>query len=230
MPLAALFGHLRGLKRTLGAEADGLTEEIYKERYLALDDRGCITKLFKENGKMLSEANLLELTEAKTKIFQELVSTEGILPFPAVPEFVMALSQRYPLAIASGARRHELEVLLEGAGIRRYFETVVSSDDVQNGKPDPESYVTALSRLNDSGKRSLPIKADECVVIEDSKEGIMSAHAAGMKCVAVATSFPAFELSVADLVVPAIAALKISQIEDLFYSPAPLPIPTQQNN
>lgn len=222
--------HFAALKKTLGAEASSLSEEVYKERYLALDDKGCITKFFKENGKLLSEKDLLDLTEAKTKIFQELVSTEGILPFPSVPEFVMAVAQRYPLAIASGTRRHELETLLEAAGIRRYFETIISSDDVEKGKPNPESYLKALDGLNASGKRTLPIRPEECAVIEDSREGIASAHSAGMKCVAVATSFPAFELSIADLVVPAVAALKISQIEDLFYSPTPLPIPTQQNN
>jgi len=143
---------------------------------------------------------------------------------------VMAVAQRYPLAVASGARKHELETLLEAAGIRRYFETVISSDDVENGKPHPESYLKALSELNASGKRHHPIKPEECVVIEDSKEGIASAHSAGMKCVAVATSFPTFELRVADLVVPAIAALKISQLEDLFYAPTPLPSPAPQNN
>src|SRR5262249_1267271 len=124
----------------------------------------------------------------------------------------------------------ELETLLEAAGIRRYFEIVVSADDVEKGKPNPESFLKAMDGLNQSNRRSHPIKPEECVVIEDSREGIASAHSAGMKCVAVATSFPAFELSIADLVVPSIAALKMSQIEDLFYSPTPLPIPSPQSN
>lgn len=222
--------HFAALKKTLGADDSVLTEEIYKERYLALDDKGCITKFFKESGKLLSIDELNTLIEKKTQIFQDLVATEGILPFPSVPEFVMAVAQRYPLAVASGARKHELEMLLEAAGIRRYFENVISADDVEKGKPNPESYLKALENLNTSGKRTTPIRPDEVVVIEDSREGIASAHSAGMKCVAVSTSFPAFELSIADLVVPSIAALKISQIEDLFYSPAPLPIPSQHNN
>jgi beta-phosphoglucomutase-like phosphatase (HAD superfamily) len=142
----------------------------------------------------------------------------------------MALSQKYPLAIASGARRHELEILLEAAGIRPYFEFIVSSDDVEKGKPDPESYLKALEGLNASGKRHSFIKADESLVIEDSKEGILSAHSAGMKCVAVCTSYPSFELSMADLVVPSLASLKISQLEDLFHQAIPQPIPSHQNN
>lgn len=192
--------------------------------------RAPITKFYQERGRTLTPEELTQLIEKKTVIFQELVQSEGVLPFPAVPEFIMALAQRYPLAIASGARRHELETLLEAAGIRRYFEIIVSADDVEKGKPNPESYLKALEGLNTSGKRTSPIKPDEVVVIEDSREGIASAHSAGMKCIAVSTSYPVFELSIADLVVPNLASLKISQVEDLFYTPTPLPIPSSQNN
>lgn len=222
--------HFSAFKKTLESDGQVLTEEMYKERYLANDDRGAFTKFYQDHGNPLDLQKLKQLIDRKTSVFQELVQTEGILPFPAVPEFVMAVSQRYPLAIASGARRHELELVLEAAGIRSYFETIVSADDVQKGKPDPESYLTALSNLNSSGKRTTPIRPDECVVIEDSREGIASAHTAGMKCIAVATSYPTFELSVADLVVPALASLRMSQIEDLFHPPAAMPAPLPQSN
>ena len=131
----------------------------------------------------------------------------------------------------SGARRHELDLILESAGIRTYFEYVVSSDDVKKGKPDPESYLKAVEGLNARGKRSTPIRPEECAVIEDSREGIASAHAAGMKCIAVATSYPTFELSVADLVGPSLGALRLSQVEDLFRPPPVLqPIQSPQSN
>lgn len=223
--------HYIAFKKTLGTDGAILTEELYKERYLANDDRGAFTKFYQDQGKPLPPEELKRLIDQKSVVFQELVSTEGILPFPAVPELVMALSQRYPLAIASGARKHELEILLETAGIRPYFEAIISADDVEKGKPDPESYLKAVEALNASGKRSgPPIRPEECVVIEDSKEGVISAHGAGMKCVAVATSYPIFELSMADVVVPNLAALRISQIEDLFHpGPAPLPVSPQPN-
>ena len=173
---------------------------------------------------------LKKLMEAKTQAFQAIIQNEGLMAYPAVPELVMAVSQRYPLAVASGARRHELETVLESAGVRSFFEVVVSADDVQYGKPHPESYLKAVEGLNATGKRTTPIRPEECVVIEDSKDGIASAHAAGMKCVAVATSFPMFELAHADLVVPALASLRVSQIEDLFHSPVPMPAPAPESN
>ena len=222
--------HFLAFKKIVEARGFKLSEDVYKERYLAMDDRGAFTKIFKDNNQMLSHEDLKKLMDEKTVVFQELVQTEGILPFPAVPEFVMAAAQRYPLAIASGARRHEIELLLEAAGLRSYFEVIISSDDVEKGKPNPESYLKAVEGLNETGKRTTPIKPEECVVIEDSKDGIFSAHSAGMKCVAVATSYPPFELATADLVLPNLASLRMSQIEDLFHPRTPMPAPAPQSN
>ncbi len=222
--------HFTALKKVLGERSQALTEELYKERYLTLDDRGCFSLFYKDHNLPLSHDELARLLEEKTQVFQDLIATEGVLPFPAVPEFVMALSQRYPLAVASGARKHELEMLLEAAGIRPYFEHVISADDVTKGKPDPESYLKAIEAMNASGKRPTPIRPAECVVIEDSREAIAPIHNAGMKCIAVATSYPTFVLSGADLVVPSVSALRISQVEDLFHAPIPMPAPSPQAN
>ena len=84
----------------------------------------------------------------------------------------------------------------------------------------------ALEIINQSGKRS-PISPQECVVIEDARHGVAAAHLAGMKCVAISTSHPAFELSAADLVVPEISSLKLSQLEDLFLAGGPPGIATK---
>jgi len=222
--------HMASFKKALGKEGETLTEEVYKEKYLALDDRGAFTTYFKETKQSLEIKKLDKLIDKKTKIYQDMVKSEGILPYPAVPEFVMAMSQRYPLAVASGSRKHELELVLEAAGIRTFFEVIISADDVKNGKPHPESFLSAVEALNASGKRPTAIQPNECLVIEDSREGIRSAHAAGMKCIAVANSYPSFELSGADLVVPSLSALKVSQVEDLFHGPTPKPITSPQNN
>lgn len=222
--------HFSAFKKTLEAHGGNLSEDVYKERYLALDDKGVFTRFYRDQGRELPTEDLKKLIDEKGAAFHRLLQSEGVMAYPAVPEFVMAASQRYPLAISSGARRHELEVILEAAGIRPYFEIIISADDVEKGKPNPESYLKALEGLNASGKRTSSIRPEECAVIEDSREGILSAHSAGMKCVAVATSYPAFELSHADLVLPALAALKISQVEDLFQPPQMLAVPAPQNN
>lgn len=222
--------HFSAFKKVLGNDGESFTEEIYKDQFLAMDDRGAFRLFYEQLGKPLSDEDLQRLMEKKTETYQSLIQSEGLLAYPAVPEFVMAVSQRYPLAVASGARRHEVEMVLESAGIRPYFEAVITSDDVQHGKPHPESYLKAVEALNATGKRTSAIRPEECLVIEDSKHGILAAHSAGMKCVAVATSYPAFELKNADLVVPSISALRVSQLEDLFQTPKPLPVAAPQNN
>jgi beta-phosphoglucomutase len=216
--------HFQSFNKVLAAYGAPLSEEDYKSEYLSLDDKGAFSLYFKKLGSDLDPERLNELMAKKTSIFQELIVSEGLLPYPAVPEFVMAVSQRYPSAVASGARKHELDMILESAGIRPYFEAVISADDVMRGKPDPESFLKALDAMNRVGNRPMPIRPEECLVIEDSISGIASAHNAGMKCIAVATSYPAFELKGADLIVPSMSALHVSKLEDLFSSPPP-PLP-----
>jgi sugar-phosphatase len=109
--------------------------------------------------------------------------------------------------------------MLEAAGIRQYFDAIVAAEDVKNGKPAPDAYLKALSEINKKrpGKN---IQPGECLVVEDSKHGVLSARAAGMKCVAVTTSYPAAELASADRVVDVLTALRIKDLEGLFALPA----------
>lgn len=221
--------HMASFQKALGDLGKGLSEDIYKDRYLSLDDRGAFRNFYQDQKLPLDDAMLKSLIGRKSEMFDQLVESEGVLPFPAVPEFVMALTQRYPLAVATGSLKKEAELLLESSGIRPHFEVIVSADDVAHGKPNPESYLKAVEDLNLNKDRTRPIRPEECVVIEDSKHVIAQIHSIGMKCIAVSTSYPAFELSGADLVVPAIAALRVSQVEDLFLPPQPMPVPSQQN-
>ncbi len=87
----------------------------------------------------------------------DLVRTEGVLPYPSVPEFIREAGARYPLAVATGSRRHEADMLLEAAGLRPFFEVLITSDDVKKGKPDPETYLKAIEMMNATGKRPFTI-------------------------------------------------------------------------
>jgi beta-phosphoglucomutase-like phosphatase (HAD superfamily) len=86
------------------------------------------------------------------------------------------------LAIASGALRHEIEYILETAGLRKAFLHITSAEDVRRGKPDPEPFLLALAALQ---KREPDLTAASCLVIEDSLPGVHGAKAAGMKVLAV---------------------------------------------
>ena len=79
---------------------------------------------------------------------------------------------------------------------------MICADDITRGKPDPEGYLTAAARLGYS--------AADCIVIEDAPAGIESALAAGMRAIAIATTYPADGLRAADAVVARLADLEVT--------------------
>ena len=209
--------HFSLFQKVLADVGISLSQADYVEKYLAMDDRGCFDAVFKANGKTLAEDERARLIAKKTALYQK-TAAQNLVILPGVVEFVMAVSQKYPLAMASGALREEVLLMIEAAGIRHYFDAVVAAEDVKNGKPAPDAYLKALEELNKKhpGKN---IKPSECLVVEDSKHGLMSAHAAGMKVVAVTTTYPASELTAADKVAPVLTALRLKDLEALFHAP-----------
>jgi beta-phosphoglucomutase len=126
---------------------------------------------------------------------------------------VPTLAKKLPLAIASGALRHEIEIILSSIGLLANFRAIVSAEDVTRGKPEPEIFLKALARLNASLASDHPISPAECLVIEDSKEGIRGARHAGMKCLAVTNSHPAELLNEADSIVDSLNGIGQPQLE-----------------
>ena len=117
--------------------------------------------------------------------------------FPDAAACIEALAAHFPLGIASGALRHEIQMILARAGLGHHFRFIVASGDTPNSKPWPDPYVRA-ARLHG-------VDASECVAIEDSRWGIESAKAAGLKCVGITTSYPAAQLQAADRVIGSLA-------------------------
>ena len=108
-----------------------------------------------------------------------------------VREAVRFAAEHVPLAICSGAARAEIEPVVEAAGIAGCFRTIVSSDDVARGKPDPEGYRKALELLDTEAARA--------AVVEDTEAGIASARAAGIgRVLAMRTTLEPHRLAGAD--------------------------------
>jgi beta-phosphoglucomutase len=97
----------------------------------------------KPTGKPLNESERTGgLIAKKTALYQK-TAAQNLVILPGVVEFVMAVSQKFPLAMASGALRDEVLLMIEAAGIRQYFDAVVAAEDVKNGKPAPDAYLKA---------------------------------------------------------------------------------------
>jgi HAD superfamily hydrolase (TIGR01509 family) len=205
--------HLAAFQKTLAEENIALTEEDYFRHYLALDDRGAFTKAFAENDKLLTREKLAELITRKASYIEPVMRARLRL-FPGVAEFIRAAAAHYPLAVASGALRHEIEIVLKCGGIRDCFPIIVSAEDVERGKPDPESFLKALALINERNAES--IRPRDCLVIEDSIHGIHAARRAGMKCLAVTNSYPEDKLSEADRVTTSFAGFTLEQADAIW--------------
>jgi HAD superfamily hydrolase (TIGR01509 family) len=105
------------------------------------------------------------------------VYREKLPLLPGAVEAVSSLAAEWPLGLASSSNRHVIDLVLELAKIADDFQVTVSSEEVGAGKPAPDVYLETARRL---GK-----EAPACVAIEDSTNGIRSAHAAGMAVVAM---------------------------------------------
>jgi beta-phosphoglucomutase len=116
-----------------------------------------------------------------------------------VREAVRYVAERVPVAIVSGAARAEIESVVQAAGLSDAVSVVVSSDEVEHGKPDPEGYARALELLD--GEISPP----DVVVFEDTEAGVVSAKAAGMRCVAVLGTLAPERLAAAEEIVEGIS-------------------------
>ena len=150
----------------------------------------------------------LDLEAAKHRtyeIYLSLVPTR-LQAFPGVPELAEALrGAGLKLAVASSADRIKIEANLDKIGLpAARWDALVSADDVVHRKPAPDIFLAAA--------RHLGVAAAECVVIEDAVNGVMAAKAAGMRCVAVAQTFPADRLAQADVVRPTIAAVTLEDL------------------
>jgi len=121
---------------------------------------------------------------------------------------VRRLAGSFRLAVASSANRALIDAVLAQAGLTRYFDATVSSEEVARGKPSPDVFLEAAHRLGAS--------SDQCAVIEDSANGIRAAHAAGMRVIAIPNRrYPpaADALALADVTLESIAALTPDVVE-----------------
>ncbi len=208
--------HLKAFQLTLREEGINLSDKDYYEKYLALDDKTCLAMVLRDRGMNYDKAFIDALMLRKSRYYDKFIR-ENLVIFPGVVDFIKNASGKYALAIGSGALRNEIEFILEYAGIRKQFDIIVSADDVENCKPNPEVFMKALERINkhDSTK-SRVICPYECLVIEDSVAGIKAAHDAGMKCLAVTNSYTSEKLSEADIIVRSLEEVKIGDIKKLF--------------
>jgi beta-phosphoglucomutase len=204
--------HFRAFNAVLNRHGVELTTQEYYKSYLGFSDVDCFKFLIDQGRLRIGQSQIAAMAKQKTAIFESLAKTEGKL-IEGVRDFLVMLSaNNIPMCICSGALLPEIEITLEDAGLRDYFEIIVSAEQVKKGKPHPEGFLLTLKKL-DANRRE-PIEPQQCVVIEDSNWGLQAARAAGMHTVAVTNSYDAAQLA-ADKIVANLAELTLEHLQQL---------------
>jgi beta-phosphoglucomutase family hydrolase len=144
--------------RYMGIATDVMWEQIIRERKLTLD---------------VAETTL-QTIQQEIPYFQSL---EKIDPMHGLVNLLEKLQKSgIPMAVASSSDKAIIDIILEKSGLRKYFEHAVSSSEVGKSKPEPDVFLHAAKLLG--------VAPENCLVFEDSKNGIKAAKTAGMVCIA----------------------------------------------
>lgn len=188
---------MKAYQEVLKKEEIDLTEADYRACF-GMDDVTFVEAAYTRAGKTPETNKVLALTQAKTARWREFIADE--LPiFDGVDGFIRKMTKDFALGIVSMAKREEIEYVLERADLKDCFSVIVSAEDVSICKPDPECYRIGFSKLDlyRSTHGRLPMNHKDCLVIEDTPAGILSAKAADLMALGVTNSVTAEELRAA---------------------------------
>lgn len=149
------------------------------ERYCGLTDADILRDM---QQRYRTDLDFDRFSSRKRELYFTAAAAKDMRVFPGAKELVRKLKEAgVPIALASSAPREKIEFNLERSGLKPFFEHVVSGEDFERGKPDPEIFYTAAMCID--------VPAMRCVVFEDSVNGLKAARAAGMFAVGVANTF-----------------------------------------
>ncbi len=192
--------HLAAFADVLGPMGIVLTRELYDERYLAYDDRGCFRAVLADHDRPHDVDTVAALVEAKKPFYKARIAT-GLRIFPGATELVKRRATLGPVGIVSGALEDEIRFAIDAMGVTHLVQFIVPAEYTKACKPDPEGYLLGIEQAIQRGAKGT------IVAIEDATNGVKAAKAAGLRCVAVTHSYgrDALLAAGADAVVDALA-------------------------
>lgn len=166
--------HWTAWRETMANEGVTITREQFLSTFGQRNDSIVPTLL----GSAATAERIEHIGEAKEELYRRLVRERGIAPEPGAITWLHRLhDDGWRQAIASAAPRANIDVILEVLSAKDMFEGVASAEDVHRGKPDPEVFLVAASRVE--------VPAERCIVVEDAAAGIEAARRAGMRNIGV---------------------------------------------
>lgn len=203
--------HFRAFREVLAAAGVDLSERDYYDRYLGYDDVGVFKAIGIDRAQAWNAERVSAFVENKAALM-EVAEREGAVLFPGAAQAIRLAADALPLAIASGALGSEIRRVLDREQLTRCFKVIVAAEDTPVSKPAADPYLRAVALLTETV--GSPLRAAECVAIEDSPWGLQSARAAGLRTVAVAQTYDRGALE-ADLVISSLNDLDLAALERL---------------
>jgi HAD superfamily hydrolase (TIGR01509 family) len=167
-----------------------------------------VKELLKKQNKKIGkniEIDFKKLSGEKYKEFNKLYPELKSIRNTEI--FIKEKKDKYTYALVTSSTKDIAEDLMTKFGLIGLFKAFITANDIEKPKPDPDPYLKALKELN--------LDAKDCVVVEDSIAGIMSAKSAGINCIGLAGTFPAEKLKQADFVVDKIDDYAIKELEKM---------------
>jgi HAD superfamily hydrolase (TIGR01509 family) len=184
-----------------------LTDELFKERISGRMNPDILTYFFGEKGEQLTEERIDELAREKETLYQQLFAPK-IKPIAGLTEFLMAAqSADIPMALATSAPMMNVDFVFDKLGIRQFFQQLVTDADVEQGKPDPTVFRFAAERLGAA--------PEQCIVFEDSANGVEAAQKAGMVVVALTVSHEPDATERADRVIDDYTQISVDELSGM---------------
>jgi beta-phosphoglucomutase len=166
--------HWRSWREAMATEGRDITHEQFLESFGQRNDRILRHWL----GADADAERIERIGNFKEERYRALIRANGIAPLPGAAEWVRRLADEgWRQAIASSAPLENVQVVLEALKLRDYFGAIASAEDVHRGKPDPEVFLVAASRLGVEPARS--------IVVEDAPAGVEAARRGGMRSIGV---------------------------------------------
>lgn len=190
--------HYKAFQRVLTPFELEFTWQEYLDKYIGFDDRDAFREAFASHNRELSINELHSLISHKALAFQNVIK-DGVSAYPGTVELIRKLHDaRIPLAICSGALKSDIDPILLMLNLTDCFDTIVTADDVETSKPDPQCYEIAFSKL--LSLQSKPFTKETTFAIEDTPAGISAAKQAELNVCAVTNSYTAEKLTEATFI------------------------------
>src|SRR5438045_1706265 len=157
--------HCRAYLETSATMGVPLTRGRYYRELIGMDDRGAVEHLYRVADLKFDETIYRRFLTDKSSRVLRMLSDGTLQPLPGVKALLTHLSERNcAIGIYSAALRRELETMLRGVRLEKYFQIVTAAEDVQVSKPDPSGYVLTARHLSETIRR--PLLVERCLVIE----------------------------------------------------------------